>query len=900
VVTGDGPRPERFESTDPAQAPHSSSIRAQLNRLLDSRTFANAPGLTRLLEHIVTQTIERRADQLKEYALGVDVFQRGTSFNPATDTIVRVSARRLRAKLEDYYRTEGQTDPIVIHLPKGRYVPEFRSRPTPIVGANGLDSFALQPPGRISEPPAIEPTFHLPARRNAFIGREHDLQAVGQLLMREDVRLVTLTGVGGSGKTRLAMEAAATVEGEFPGGVSFVSLAGISEPIAVAPTLAQVLRLRHTDGRPLVEALQDHVRTSIAEPTLLVLDNFEHLLTAAPVLVALLDASARLKILVTSRTVLHVYGEHDYSVPPLALPDRAQMPPLAALDDNPAVALFVVRGVAADREFALTLENAAAVVEICCRLDGLPLAIEIAAARVKTLPPGAMLARMHNRLDLPRRSLRDVSERQQTLRNTLDWSFGLLSAGEQQLFRRLSVFAGGCTLEGFEAVCNARLDLQLDPPAGASSLVDKSLLHRVSEGATSRFRMIETVREYGLELLANSGELEAISRAHAAYCLVLAEEGNAATTSAERNEWLTCCQAEHENFRAALDYLIAGSHAEWAQRLGIALHAFWDRLDHVAEGRTRLESVLALGGAEARRRPTWAKTACFAAGMATVQGDFDAVLRLHEAALEVYRELGDQRGIITELTGIGFAERERGNHVAARRSFEQCVAECRKLGDKWSIAAARSNLAGAVSALGDHAHARAILEDAAGVFREIGDWSGVAWSFNHLGDIARDHGDLAEAARDYQEGLATFRQTADPWGMARSCADLGFLACEQGDSAAARAWFTEALRPFRALDHRRGIIHVIEGFAVAAALAGETERAIVLGGAAAALRRTAKAARRQREATLVEHTLDLARKQQADSSTRRLWSAGSLLQLDEAIRIALEEAPLPSAATTGN
>ena len=893
---------KRLELNGPDGSPATSSIRAQLDRLLASRTFANAPGLTRFLEHIVTQAIEGHGDRLKEYAIGVDVFQRGTSFNPNTDTIVRVSARRLRAKLREYYVTEGQADAIVVDLPKGRYVPEFFSHPAPAAPAGAGDPhdlFVIQAWARSSDPRGIQPGFHVPAARNALIGREHDLQAVRQLLLREEVRLVTLTGVGGSGKTRLAVEAAATVEDEFPGGVSFVSLAGISEPIAVAPTLAQVLRLRQTDGRPLVEALQDHVRISISEPTLLVLDNFEHLLMAAPVLVALLDASARLKILVTSRAVLRLYGEHAYSVPPLALPDRAHIPQLATLRDNPAVALFVVRATAAEREFALTLENAAAVVEICCRLDGLPLAIELAAARVKTLPPREMLERLHSRLDLPGSDHLDVPERQHALRHTLDWSYGLLTAGEQQLFRRLSVFAGGCRLEGVEAVCNARLDLQLEPLEGISSLLNNSLLQRVSDGSAPRFRMIETVREYGLELLAMSGEQEAISRAHAAYCLVLAEEGNATATPEERNEWLARCRAEHENLRAALDYLIAGSHAEWAQRLGIALHAFWDRLDHVAEGRARLEAILALGGAEARRRPTWAKIACYAGSLASVQGDYDAMLALHYAGLEVYRELGEQRGIVMELCGIGFGERERGNHAAARRAFEQCVAECRKLGDKWSIAAALSNLAGAVSALGNHPRACTLLEEATGVFREIGDWSGVAWACNHLGDVERDRGDFVEAARVYQEGLAIFRQTADQWGVARSCADLGFLACEQHDHAAARAWFAEALRTFRAVEHRRGIIHAIEGFAVAAALSGETERALVLGGAAAALRKTVKVARRQRDATLVEHTLELARKQAA-SSARRLWPDGALLHLDEAIRIALEEAPSQSTLTTGN
>ena len=449
-------------------------------------------------------------------------------------------------------------------------------------------------PARESEP---RPN-NLPLQRTAFIGREHEAAALRQLLSRVDVQLVTLTGPGGIGKTRLALQVAGEIADQFPGGVCFVPLSAIGERGLIASTIAQAVGVREMGNQSPQESLKEYVG-GLGQPMLLLLDNFEHLVSAAPVVAQLLTTGPKLKVVVTSQAPLHVYGEHEFPVPPLALPDPRSIPPLEVLSRLPAIALFVERAQAVKHEFALTKENAPAVAAICARLDGLPLAIELAAARIKLLSPSAMLARLESRLNLLTGGARDLPTRQQTLRSTVDWSYGLLNAAEQTLFRRLSVFTGGCTLEGVEAVCDTKGDLGLDVLDGMASMVDKSLAQQVEQAdAETRFLMLSTIREYALERLAESDDESATRRAHAAYYLVLAEEG--AEDIAAHPEWLDRFEVEHDNFRVALDYLIKTGDADWGLRLGAALFRFWETREHLTEGRDAIARVLALEGTAAR------------------------------------------------------------------------------------------------------------------------------------------------------------------------------------------------------------------------------------------------------------------------------------------------------------
>ncbi len=727
----------------------------------------------------------------------------------------------------------------------------------------------------------------LPAQRTRLVGRDRELAAAGQLVLRSDVRVLTLTGPGGIGKTRLGLQVAEESRDRFPGGIHFLALAPIGDPGLIASAIAKALGVREVRSSSPLESLTEHLQQSSRAPMLLLLDGFEHLISAAPIVADLVLAGPHLKVLVTSRSPLHVYGEHEFPVPPLALPDLRTPLSVAAASECEAVSLFVQRAAAVQPDFALTPENAPVIAEICARLDGLPLAIELAAARVKLLSPSAMRMRLENRLQLLTGGARDLPARHQTLRGAIDWSHDLLDAAEQKLFRRLSVFAGGCTLEAAEAVCDSTSDLGLDMLEGIEALVDRSLLQRVepAEGE-SRFVMLETIREYSLEQLAASGDEALARRSHAAYCLVLAEEQVSESGDVEATSWLDRFEIEHDNFRAALEHLTRSGQPEWGLRLGAALFRFWEMREHLAEGRDRLRRLLALPGAAARDKAR--ARALFAAGvLAGAQGDYAAARPLLEEALEIERERDDGWGIAVTRNALAVTALDRGDAAEAGALFEEALALWRLLGDRVAVARSLSNLAKVARVQGDYARARALHEECLSIFRELGDRTGAAWALDQQADLAREQGDVVAARTLCERSLAEFRQIGDRWGIAGTLADLGNLARDQAEYSRARALYGESLRIFRDLDHKRGIARLLEGIACCAAGEGRPDASLRLAGAAAALRQTLGTPLPPAERVALERGLAAAREALSGSDSAAVWMLGWAMPVAEAVALAL-------------
>ncbi|HJT60009.1 MAG TPA: adenylate/guanylate cyclase domain-containing protein, partial [Ktedonobacteraceae bacterium] len=624
---------------------------------------------------------------------------------------------------------------------------------------------------------------NLPIQLTSLIGREKEMAAIERLLAREDVRLLTLTGPGGTGKTRLGLQVAAEVSDRFQEGVYFVNLAPITDPALVIPTIAQTLDLKETGGQPPL----DQLKTFLHErQLLLVLDNFEQVASAALYVADLLATCPRLKVIVTSRMVLHVQAEQEFAVPPLAVPDPKQLPNLVTLSQYEAVALFISRAQAARPEFQVTNANAPAVAEICARLDGLPLAIELAAARIKLLPPQALLARLNQRLVLLTGGARDVPARQQTLRNTIEWSYQLLNEEEQRLFRQLSVFVGGWQLSAAEALCQEIGQADLDVLNTLLALLDNSLIQSSEKGAEEpRFLMLQTVREFGLEKLTASGELATTRLAHAHYFLTLAEQAEPELHGPNQAIWLARLEREHDNLREALEWALAqvrdeqaaeyreiGMHLkgqrqpslwtddqqaaerqEIGMRLSAALREFWLILGHYREARTFLERALTVS--EEARPTLRARVLRAIASVADCQGDIDRIEVAAKLSLALSRELEDTCGIAESLGSLAAAAWFRGKIVEAISLHEEQVRLLRQVGEPGEVAAALFPLAEHVSTHGEYARGQTLFEEALALFRQAGNELWVGGTLVHSASwLWFTLGDLATMRQLFQEGQA--------------------------------------------------------------------------------------------------------------------------------------------------
>lgn len=768
-------------------------------------------------------------------------------------------------------------------------------------------------------------SHNFPAQLNSLVGREQEVAAAVALLRRAEIRLLTITGTGGIGKTRLGLQVAADLLNDFADGVCFVPLAPVSDPALIVPAIAQTLGLRETgDQSPLA-----HLKAYLHEQHLLLfLDNFEQVIQAAPILTELLEACPFLKCLVTSREVLRLRGEQELPLRPLTLPDLKHLPESETLAEFAAVDLFIQRVQSVRPDFQMTQANATTIAAICVCLDGLPLALELAATRIKLLSPQALLARLEHRLQVLTQGARDVHKRHQTLRDTIQWSYDLLQPEEQRLFRRLAVFCSGCTLEVAEAVANSFEDT--GPPIldGINSLLDKSLLlaaEQVGEGdGETRFLMLETIREYGLEVLAESGELEATRQAHAACYLRLAEQAESELLGSQQGTWLARLEREHDNLRAAFSWLLEQEeerHRDMALRLATALHRFWLIRGHYSEGRSVLErSLVKSEGITGTLR---AKALATAATLANIQGDSDRSEELARESLTLCRQIADSRGIANALYLLGQVCWLRGNFSEARSYLEEALAIFRQVGDEASAAYTLFSLAGLATIQGVYARAPMLFEECLTLFmklgnkrgmalshlqlaealfvsqgdadtirsrleqglllcREVGDRDCIACYYSLSGQLDLSQGVLRGAQAQLEESLALYRELGDRQRIAQTLTALAKAVAMQRDYMKARALYKESLA-LASVGHRLNIASGLEGLASVVAAQGELAWAARLWGAAEKLREHMDVPIPANNLAAYEHAVSVTRTRLGEAAFASAWAEGRDMSPQQAL-----------------
>jgi predicted ATPase len=744
--------------------------------------------------------------------------------------------------------------------------------------------FQLVIPGLALEFPPLKSLENLPnnlpAQTTQFIGRQDEVEEIVENLSNRSVRLLTLTGPGGTGKTRLSQETAAEMLEYFPDGVFFIQLAPISDPELVPTTIARTIGVREGGGLPPLENLKSYLGD---KHLLLLLDNFEQVMDATVIVSELLAAAPDLKLILTSRIPLQVRGEQEYPVPPLDVPGTdVALEEMAGIE---CVQMFVALTQAANPSFEFNRENAAAVAEICRRLDGLPLAIEIAAARSRMLSPQAMLKHLDESLKLLTGGPRDLPARQQTLRGAIDWSYDLLEPADRTLFARLGVFVGGFTLEAAEAVCNP--SDQLDVFTGIETLLNNSLLKLANPNADEpRFELLQTIHEYALEKLVDNGELDEMRQQHAEYFNQKSEEFMWQLYSARSVEFLKFLETEQDNFRAALNWSL-----ESPDRTGVGVQIayrifwFWYRYGHFHEGREWSERLL-IQTDEMDDRLLRAMALATAGFMAMWEGDLNVAVDYVLESVDIWRALEEPEGIGLALMTAGVVLLNQGQDDRARPYLEESVEVIREIGASWFEGTALVHLGNVALGQGDIAAALEYLEKAETIARQIGDPWQIAFAVNNRGEVARVLGEYDKAKRYYVETEQLYQQADAKGDQARLIHTLAYIAQHEGDLEVAEARFRESLESFLELGNKRGIAECLAGLAGLAAERKEFDWAVPLLAASEALLTSFGAAWWPADRVEFERNLEFTRSALEQAEFEELWNQGKTFSLEEAVKYA--------------